>query len=286
MRTFPFLLLLASTLAGCGREEASFAGRPESAWARDLTADDTATSERATAVLLDGGADALPLILGLLRHDRVEVRRSAASVLLWSDQDEPLIVNLLPDHEDEADVEVRCLVTATLGRLVSCSEDAVGRLGAALYGDPSPRVRARAARALGEAGGEGDVPPAVLVKALRDEDVKVRSRAAEALGAIGRPEEDVLFGLAIALRDSEAEVKLASALALARLGKPSVPLLIDALGGDEDRVSRISAVYALGRIGAEAVGAVAHLTALVGAKDPDLADAARRALASIQGEGE
>jgi HEAT repeat protein len=94
-----------------------------------------------------------------------------------------------------------------------------GRLSAALQyedGDPreQARIRAQAARALGEIGEPETVQP--LLGALDDESGLVRCSAARALGAIG--DDRAAEPLITALQDRDGAVRREAVRALGRIG--------------------------------------------------------------------
>ncbi len=124
-----------------------------------------------------------------------------------------------------------------------------------LLRDPAPPVDAAAEPAAAAAAPPRPVRPD-LVELLADPSPRVRRRAALAIGRVGRPEG--IAPLVASLGDAEAEVRQMSAFALGLLGDESAaePLLL-ALD-DPSPLVQGRAAEALGRIGAagaaEAIG--------------------------------
>ena len=112
---------------------------------------------------------------------------------------------------------------------------------AALVGDPSPRVRRAAARALGRiAAPRQAVAP--LAGLLADEEMTVRWTAARALAAFGA---EAQTALAEALTDDNAAIRAAAAVGLGEIGTESTLALLERARGDEDPGVRAAAESAL-----------------------------------------
>lgn len=168
----------------------------------------------------------------------------------------------------EGDGELRRRVAQVLG---GRGRAAVWPLIAAL-GDPSPSVRAEAAKSLGMIGadaGEAVRPLSDALVEFPDTSGDVRSAAAAALGTIG-PAASVVATLLVALGDRGEDgdggedggwvtasfVQSAGARALGHFGAdaaPAVGRLAAMLGGPDDR-AREAAAATLARIGDAAVG--------------------------------
>jgi HEAT repeat protein/outer membrane protein assembly factor BamB len=195
------------------------------------------------------GPPAIPLLVDLLRHERVSVRQSAVSELVD-----------LPPH------------TASI-------QPALRRA----LGDEDAMVAGDAARALGALGKRARPSVGVLVRTLSHENPYVRIYAAEALASIGPDAARATQALAKALDDSIPGVRWAAGEALGSIGpaaRSAVPGLIEALK-DEFLYVRIFAAGALGSIGPEARSAREALRAA--ANDPGLRDEAEWALSRIAG---
>ena len=195
------------------------------------------------------GPPAIPLLVDLLRHERVSIRRSAADAL----------IDLAPDTE---------WIQPALRRALR---------------DEDSMVAGDAARALGALGKRASPSVGALVKTLSHEDPYVRIYAAEALASIGPKAAAATKDLARALGDPIPGVRWAACEALASIGpaaQSAVPQLIEALK-DEFLYVRIFAAGALGSIGPKAQSAREALRAA--ANDPALRDEAEWALNRIAG---
>ncbi|MGH9767454.1 MAG: HEAT repeat domain-containing protein [Blastocatellia bacterium] len=180
-------------------------------------------------------------------------------------------------RKQEADRRTEPLQKELLSRLASGDEeqrlDAIMRIGAlwrnapnsvdfpvitalgnALQQDPSPVVRALAARALeigsGNQGSDSAIP--TLTAALgKEREVAVRKAIIYALARYPQPQ--VTTALIPFLKDKKTELRAAAAYALAENGdQTSAEALTEALrrsGKDEDAFARGQAARGLGRIG-------------------------------------
>jgi outer membrane protein assembly factor BamB/HEAT repeat protein len=195
------------------------------------------------------GPPAMPLLVGLLRHERVSIRQSAISEL----------IDLTPHTES---------IQPALRRALR---------------DEDSMVAGDAARALGALGKRASPSAGALLNSLSHEEPYVRIYAAEALASIGPMASRATRALARALDDPVAGVRWAACEALASIGpaaQSAVPQLIEALK-DEFLYVRIFAAGALGSIGPKAQSARAALRAA--ADDPALRNEAEWALTRIAG---
>lgn len=213
------------------------------------------------------GYFAFPQCIGLLFeccHDPEErVRRAAIEHLLYLDEELP-------------------------GRSAVGKHRSFSILTAALF-EETPKVRATAARALGQI--ESDQAFPYLLKALRDEDAWVRYHAAQALGKLGLQKQSAherevashfqtpFEALAqLAQTDPVNPVRAAAAEALGRLGGDrAVPILsllveVDDGGGDVAR----AALTALGQI--DHASALPPLLRALNSPNPDRRTDSVRAL--------
>lgn len=107
-----------------------------------------------------------------------------------------------------------------------------------------PQVRQYAALLLGQLKESEGIDP--LLRALRDPDIKVRAQAAKALGEIGDLSVDPVVTL---LNDPDWKIRYRAAEALGMTGsKKAVPFLITALDDQKDHVRYIAA-KAIGETG-------------------------------------
>src|SRR6187200_1926588 len=195
------------------------------------------------------GPPAIPLLVDLLRHEWVSIRRRAISEL----------IDLVPHIET---------IQPALRRALR---------------DEEPIVAGDAARALGALGTRAGPSVGALVNTLSHENPYVRVYAAEALASIGPSAASATKVLASALSDPIPGVRWAACEALASIGpgaQSAVPQLIEALE-DEFLYVRIFAAGALGSIGPKAESAREALRAA--ADDPALRDEAEWALSRIAG---
>ena len=195
------------------------------------------------------GPPAIPLLVDLLRHELVSIRRSAADAL----------IDLAPDTES---------IQPALRRALR---------------DEDSRVAGDAARALGALRQRASPSVLTLVKTLSHEEPYVRIYAAEALASIGPKAGAATMDLARTLGDPIPGVRWAASEALASIGPAAhsaVPQLIEALE-DEFLYVRICAAGALGSIGPKAHAAREALRAA--ANNPTLRNEAEWALNRIAG---
>lgn len=236
-------------------------------------------------------------------HDPA-VRLVAVEVFgrLGPDAVEPLLGALEdPDHL------VRCAAVDALAGLMD--PRATAPLLLRLRTDGEEEVREHAAWALGESGDPGVVP--ALVSALSDPYLRVRSASSAALTFLG-PGVPPTLRPVLSGDDLPAAIAAAHALGALRDGA-SVPALLTLLARDEPGAGT-AAIAALGAIGPAAAGPVtafAHeagiptavrvravralaelgmsaedrLVPLAADPDPEVADAARTALASLRPGG-
>jgi HEAT repeat protein/outer membrane protein assembly factor BamB len=195
------------------------------------------------------GLPAIPLLVELLRHEWVPIRRNAADAL----------IDLAPHTE---------WVQPALRRAL---------------GDEDSAVAGDAARALGALGAKASPSVGALVGTLSHQDPYVRVYAAEALASIGPAAAAATPALARAMDDPAPGVRWAACEALGSIGpaaQSAVPQLIEALN-DEFLYVRIFAAGALGSIGPKAQSAREALKAA--ANDPALRNEAEWAMSRIAG---
>lgn len=225
------------------------AGRSVSLLKRFLNRRDEDLHKQTFEIIQRIGPRAIPLLVELLRDERISIRRSAVNEL----------IDLAPETES---------IQPALRWALRDEDDMVA-------GD--------AARALGALGPRASPSVRALVKTLSHEDAYVRVYAAEALASIGPKASAATKDLARASSDPIPGVRWAVAEALGSIGpaaQSAVPELIEALN-DEFLYVRICAAGALGSIGPKAQTAREALRAA--ANDPTMRYEVEWALNRIAG---
>ena len=248
-------------------------------WANRLRANDPKVRATAEAALVKGAGRSLPLLKRFLdpRHEDLHVvtfeiiRRIGPPAI-------PLLVELLR-HEE---VSLRRFAADALIDLAPGTESIQPALRRALR-DEDAMVAGDAARALGALGKRAGPSVGALVNTLSHEDPYVRVYAAEALASIGPRAAKATEALARALDDPIPGVRWAACEALAGIGpaaESAVPQLIEALN-DEFLYVRIFAAGALGSIGPK--GQSAREALREATSDPTVRNEAEWALGRIAG---
>jgi HEAT repeat protein len=157
----------------------------------DGTRDPEVRGAAARALGAIGDIDALPALAKALGAREANVRAAALESMrgLRGFEDPTLAVPLLSDGDELVRVEAIYTIGATRGKaMASAGADAAVRALATLVGsDPSPRVRKKAAWALGEIGAPASIAGTALSRAAQsDADPLVRSLAAAASGRLSR----------------------------------------------------------------------------------------------------
>jgi outer membrane protein assembly factor BamB/HEAT repeat protein len=246
-------------------------------WTNRLTARDSKVRAIAEAALVQGAGRSLPLLRRLLDNEDLQprtleiIRRIGPPAM-------PLLVDLLRDER----VSIRRSAADALIDLAPHTESIQPALRRALRHEDSD-VAGDAARALGALGPKASPSVGALVTALSHEEPHVRIYAAEALASIGPKAAAATTDLARAVGDPVPGVRWAACEALASIGpaaQSAIPQLIEALK-DEFLYVRIFAAGALGSIGPKAQAAREALR--LAASDPALRDEAEWALNRIAG---
>ena len=149
----------------------------------------------------------------------------------------------------------------------------IDALSAALKSDANAKVRATAAWALGSLGDDDGVP--ALTAALSDTSRTIRLRAAWAIGSISPKQAPK--PLVALLSDKDEETRQMVAWALFTIQDPdAVPALTTAMRSETDKDTQRALIRALAATGEQSVDAI---KALLDSKDPEVREAAIRALA-------
>jgi outer membrane protein assembly factor BamB len=216
-------------------------------WTERVLAQDQKVRATATAELVQGGAESLPLLRhflldnneGLHQEAFEVIRRIGAGAL-------PLLIELLGWKE----MSIAREAVSVLIDLAPDTEKAQPALVRALNSEDLLLAR-DAARAWGALGGRASPSVSQLVDALSHRDREVRIYTAEALASIGPAAAAATPDLAKALSDPSPGVRWAAGEALAAIGPhaaAAAPDLLEALK-DEFLYVRICAAGALGSIG-------------------------------------
>ena len=226
----------------------------------------------AAQILVRIGSSAIPALVKALKDSDVRVRRRATNVLSV-----PLILGVY----DSMYLDVPIQLTTHWEEITAEAKSAVPQL-ILLLKDSDAVVRGSAANALGNIGAEAKTAVPQLISLLNDSDAGVRGSAAYALGKIGAATTAVPQLIPL-LKDSDAGVRKNAVNAMVKIGvaaKSAVPQLIPLLK-DSDADVRNNAAYVLGNIGAEAKSAVPQLIPLLKDSDAGVRRNAGSVLASI-----
>ena len=183
-------------------------------------------------------------IAGRLSDPSPRVRESAARIAGYFGYASCLrrVVELCDD-----DVEI--VRRAAVEHLASYDQTpAWSKIHETLRSDPSPTVRAAAARAMGQTNSRKALE--ALIQATRDPNLWVRYFAIRSLGRQGMPDADAIICLAeCATRDDAPPVRIAAIDSLATLRSRSVAPVLVALARDGDLDVACAAIGAMADIG-------------------------------------
>ena len=248
-------------------------------WAKRVTSSDAKIRATAQAALVHDGARSLPLLRRLLDTDNEDLQLETSEIIRrLGPAAIPLLLKLLR-HEQ---LPLRRFAADAFIDLAPDTVAIQPALRRALH-DGDSMVAADAARALGALHARASPSIRALVRALSHDEPHVRIYTAEALASIGPKAAAATKDLAKALRDPIPGVRWAAGEALASIGPaaaPAVPELIEALK-DKFLYVRICAVGALGSIGPKAQTARDSLQAA--ANDPVMRHDVEWALNRISG---
>ena len=244
--------------------------------------------------------------------DRPEARQGIVHTLGLSKPEAqtwtPALVRALSDET----TTVRVLAVAFLREIGPPANSAVPRLLRVLREDKDPIVRRHGIRAVLSVGLEAKAGVPRFTEALEDDDSSVREEAVRALGTFGPDAVAGVPALVGLLKDEEVDAALVAealgnvgpgakasvapllerirvdfqydndfAKAIGRIGIAAIPTLVKALSEENPDVV-ICAVSSLGEIGSDASVAVPELAELLKHWDPEVAEAAKRALTKIR----
>jgi HEAT repeat protein len=220
----------------------------------------------------DQAAAAVPALRRSLDDPDWDVRAHAAEALGIIGADPQTTVPALIQHLRDKDEDVRERIVEALGRIGREPQSAVPVLISALT-DDSGSIRSLAAGALANFGKDAQPAVPTLITLLQDVHYDHRADVARTLGVIGLAAEQSIPALLQALHDSDHFVAATAATALAQMGRNQTQvaavaarLIGEELGERSDWV-RAQAAIALGRLGADAEGAIPILSKFVGTVD-------------------
>jgi HEAT repeat protein len=225
--------------------------------------------------------DALPALEKSLADDDAAVRVCVAQALweIGGEQVKEVVPVLVAGLQDRSNAAVRARAAAALGAMRSQNAKALEALEDALA-DTDNEVRIEAAFALGTIGAQKSALK--FLTALRDPEIKVRLVAAQAVWLLGRHTQGVPV-LIEALSGEDPDLRLNAVVALAKMGpdaREAVGALAKALHG-RDAAVRAHAAEALYRVGPEAKSAVPSLCDALQSPDASLRVQAAYALGGV-----
>ncbi len=181
---------------------------------------------------------------------------------------------------ESPDAKVRAAAARALGDLPIQSKPVIKTL-AGLTSDPDATVRASALRSIATVRTERDAMIPKLEAALQDSDPQVRKAASAGLAAMGAVEKVSVPGLIDLLHDSDAATQVSAARALGDLGANANQAVGALIEGLNQPTLQSSAVEALGKIGPAAEPAGPRLLEIAHGNDRELAITALQALGGI-----
>jgi HEAT repeat protein len=275
------------TVRGWLRGEAQYQGRPTNYWRRGLQSNDPVVKSGTREGLVQGGADAVPVLLELLDTaaegdwQAAEVRWQAAEILGQIGEEAQTSSEKLLAALRDPDLHVRLVAATSLPQINAPADRAVPALQELLESDVSESVL----RALSVYG--PDAGPALedLVGILADQtmETELRWNAARTLGKLREAGAKAIPALVEHLEDAEPTVREHCAEALGDIGPlalETVPNLLAVLDDPAVRVRR-DAVRSLGQIGAPADQVLPAIKPLLNDPEEIVRDAARTAWKAI-----
>lgn len=214
----------------------------------------------------------VPALLKFVRTGETRVRL-AAIWALGAIEDPKAVPDIIATLRDPNN-SIREMSAQVLGDIEKA--DAAAPLEHALTSDSDARVRAAAAKSLGNISSPSSGP--ALGRALSDADIAVRRAAAEALGDLDEL-HTAPQGLVSALSASDPELRYRAAKSLASIADPATTSEIVGLLSSTDAELRKDAVEALGSIKSPA--AVQGITRALNDRDPEVRKAAAEALGDM-----
>jgi beta-lactamase regulating signal transducer with metallopeptidase domain len=244
-----------------------------------MTAEGLAAAIKAPNAKQGRNDDRPALLANVLKTDTsVTLRRVAAWGLAQFGESQVGVDALAQAVRRDKDATVRETAAWALADAHS-SRAVIDALSAALKSDTDAKVRATAAWALGSLGDDDGVP--ALTAALSDTNRTIRLRSVWAIGSISPKQAPK--PLVALLSDKDEEMRQMVAWALFTIQDPdAVPALTTAMKSETDKDTQRALIRALAATGEQSVDAI---KALIDSKDPEVREAAIRALAGGRASG-
>ena len=141
---------------------------------------------RASHTLVKIGEKSVPPLSELLKHEKLEIRRRAASTLeqigVQAEAAIPQLIQALEDSDPNGNVPWHAVIT--IGKIGAPAKEAIPVLIEKLK-DPNPGIRAWTLYALGKMGDLAKEAESIILKILPQEDLNVCIAGIEALDSIG-----------------------------------------------------------------------------------------------------
>jgi len=177
-------------------------------------------------------------------------------------------LQILTDALSHQNVQIRELAVVAIADLPIPPARRVSALAAGMR-DVSPRVRRRAARAIGDQGPAAHAALQLLTAGLKDTDPSVRRDCAGSLGRLGPVAHAAAPLLVPLLADPENRTRAVIAVALKRIGRASVPALLAGLRAP-DAAQRGRCVTLLGQIAPDDERVLDALKGMGGDEPPEV----------------
>lgn len=216
-----------------------------------------------------------PVLLDVMQNGHPAYKREFAARALGYMEDKSAIEPLSSALKVEKDKKTCASIILALGRLKAKS--ALPQLFEILKSHSDSLTKQSAVSAIQFIKDPISVP--VLIEALKDSDEKVRKRVILALNVF--KSHLAVMPLIETLTDSRSTIRNQAAIALSYLkDERSVQPLLTVLKTDEDKYVRVSAAYALGKIGN--TSATSNLVELLQHPESFIREAGAKSLASLK----
>ena len=231
--------------------------------------------------------EATPAIIPALKSDDEFTASCAAEALSKIDAPPDLALPALLDAmRTSPHADTRLFAAQSVGRFGEKAKPVVPEM-VKLLPQQEPKVQIMIAKVILMLAPPN--PPALntLVFLLKSEDAEIRENAVSALRELGLTAHDAIPAIIPLLSDQNETTGRIAAWALYTAGTPpetAVPLLVSALKNSPLAGVRNSAAWTLGLYGPAAQAAGPALQAALQDKDPDVREAAQKALGALDGK--